>query len=274
MNIKEFVLYIQFILIKMIILYYIIWLIPLHYIINFLEKEIRLRKLYLIMSDYTKLIFIVSNIECSCRKMSLYKCYKCRIPKLINLEDIDDLMKMLTLINSSRCNKCHLIIHTEGGECSAIDAVSRLLSERKCIINTYIPQYAYSAGTVLSISGNNIFMNWYSLLGPVDTQIGYDEEDTFPAKYVKEFKKKSWAKEKDYLRGLEAESVHNDDEHLLNMILKKNNNKDKIIKRLLNTKYSHDISYTRNDIKDMGLPVIDDVPEHIMTVFNIYNSIF
>ena len=80
------------------------------------------------MSDYTKLIFIVSNIECSCHKMSLYKCYKCRIPKLINLEDIDDLMKMLTLINSSRCNKCHLIIHTEGGECSAIDAVSRLLS--------------------------------------------------------------------------------------------------------------------------------------------------
>ena len=117
-------------------------------------------------------------------------------------------------------------------------------------------------------------MNWYSLLGPVDTQIDYDDEETFAAKHIKEFRKKSWAREKDYLRGLEADSIHNDDEHLLNVILKNNNNKDRIIKRLLNTKYSHGISYTRNDIRDMGLPVVNEVPQHIMLIFNIYNYIF
>ena len=117
-------------------------------------------------------------------------------------------------------------------------------------------------------------MNWYSLLGPVDTQIDYDDEETFAAKHIKEFRKKSWAREKDYLRGLEADSIHNDDEHLLNVILKNNNNKDRIIKRLLNTKYSHGISYTRNDIRDMGLPVVNEVPQHIMLIFNIYNDIF
>lgn len=34
-----------------------------------------------------------------------------------------------------------------------------------------IPNFAYSAGTVLSLSGDRIFMDYYSVLGPIDPQI-------------------------------------------------------------------------------------------------------
>jgi len=187
---------------------------------------------------------------------------------------MNDVMRLLGLLQLKKNNKYHLIIHTDGGDCTSVDVLSRLLSECKCKIYTYIPKYAYSAGSMLAICGDKIYMNWYSLMGPIDTQIDYDEDETFSAKYVKEFRKKSWAKDKEYLYGLEAEAIHNDDEFIISRILRKNNKKDRIIKRLLNTKYSHGISFTYQDIKEMGLPVINDVPEFIMDIFKDYKQLF
>jgi serine dehydrogenase proteinase len=34
-----------------------------------------------------------------------------------------------------------------------------------------VPDYAYSAGTVLALSGDEIYMDYYSILGPIDPQI-------------------------------------------------------------------------------------------------------
>lgn len=38
-------------------------------------------------------------------------------------------------------------------------------------VNFIIPDYAYSAGTILAMSGDEIWMNYYSALGPVDPQV-------------------------------------------------------------------------------------------------------
>ena len=255
----------------MIILYYIFVLIICYYIFWVYKNVFYLNSL---ISNYDNLIFIISDIKCKCSKNNFLKCKKCNVKNLIDIENLDELMSMLQLINLSKCKICHIIIHSEGGECAGIDAVSRLLSESKININTYIPQYAFSAGTMMSICGDSIYMNWYSLMGPLDTQLEYDEDDTFSAKHIKQFRNKSWAKEKDFLKGLEAESVHNDDEFLLDRILKKNAKKDRIIKRLLNTKFSHDMSFNRDDIKDIGLPVIFNIPDKVMNIFYTFKKIF
>lgn len=34
-----------------------------------------------------------------------------------------------------------------------------------------MPNFAYSAGTIFCMSGDNIYMNYYSALGPVDPQV-------------------------------------------------------------------------------------------------------
>lgn len=221
-----------------------------------------------------KSIFIISSNECKCKKKFKYipflKCTKCLIQNLIDFENIDDVYRMLSKLKNQNC---HLIIHTEGGESSCADLISRLLSERKIYVKTYIPKYAQSAGTMMAICGNKIYMNWYSTISPIDTQLDYDEDDTFPAKFIKKFKNKNWAKEKDYLRGLEAVSVHNDDEFFINKVLAKNANREKIIKYLLNTKYSHGMTYTRDDVREMGLPVIYDVPDNISNIFNLFEEL-
>jgi hypothetical protein len=255
----------------MLILYFIVCLIGLY----FTYKEFEIFKLNNLIDNFGE-IFILTNTDV-CKYniyLKLYRyCNICRLPNVINLENLDDLMRLLTIITVKKQKECNIIIHTEGGQCSAIDAVSRLLSESKCKINTFIPQYAYSAGTLIAICGNKLYMNWYSLLGPIDSQIYYDDEESFSAKYVKEFNNKDGTESKDFLKGLQAKAYHNDDEELLENILKNNTNKGKIKKRLLNTKFSHLKSYTRNDIKEMGLPVINDVPKKIMEIFDLYQLV-
>lgn len=38
-------------------------------------------------------------------------------------------------------------------------------------VNFIVPDYAYSAGTVMCCSGDNIYMDYYSVLGPIDPQV-------------------------------------------------------------------------------------------------------
>lgn len=228
------------------------------------------------IDNYDETIVILTSEECKCKKyyslVPYLKCKKCLSNHVINFENINEVFSTFSKINSDK--KCHLIIDTLGGECSYADTFSRLLIENQIDVKVYIPRYAKSAGTMIAISGNEIFMNWYSIMGPIDTQIDYDEEDTFSAKYIKEFKKKNWAKDKEFIRGLEAESYHSDDTFLLNRILKDNDNKERIVKRLLNTKHSHEMSYIRQDVRNMGLPIRDNIPEFVNKIFTIYQGIF
>ncbi len=38
-------------------------------------------------------------------------------------------------------------------------------------VNFIVPNFAYSAGTIFCMSGDNIYMNYYNALGPVDPQV-------------------------------------------------------------------------------------------------------
>lgn len=47
-------------------------------------------------------------------------------------------------------------------------------------VDFIVPGYAYSAGTVLVLSGDNIYMDYYSVLGPIDPQIEDDKGNFIP----------------------------------------------------------------------------------------------
>lgn len=71
-----------------------------------------------------------------------------------------------------------VLLETTGGY---IEIVERIYSVfRKYYPNDVrfiIPNYAYSAGTVLVLSGDEIYMDYYSILGPIDPQ--YESDGQF-----------------------------------------------------------------------------------------------
>ncbi|MDE0308151.1 MAG: hypothetical protein OXI87_25180 [Albidovulum sp.] len=68
-----------------------------------------------------------------------------------------------------------VVLETVGGYMETVERLVAVMRAHYRHVSFVIPNYAYSAGTVLALSGDKIFMDYYSVLGPIDPQ--YRESD-------------------------------------------------------------------------------------------------
>jgi ClpP class serine protease len=71
----------------------------------------------------------------------------------------------------NRKPKLTMLLETPGGYVEVVQRIVHTLRSHYRQVDFVIPNYAMSAGTVLTLSGDNIFMDYYSILGPIDPQI-------------------------------------------------------------------------------------------------------
>jgi hypothetical protein len=76
------------------------------------------------------------------------------------LEDMDDRRKTLLCV-----------LETSGGYIDTAERIARIFREHYGRIDFLVPNYAMSAGTILVMSGDGIFMDYASTLGPIDPQV-------------------------------------------------------------------------------------------------------
>lgn len=77
--------------------------------------------------------------------------------------------------------KLLVMITTNGGDALTVERIVNIFREHYSEVNFIVPDYAYSAGTILCMSGDNIYMDYYSALGPIDPQIQNKEQKWVPA---------------------------------------------------------------------------------------------
>lgn len=65
----------------------------------------------------------------------------------------------------------YVFLTTPGGSLIPVQRMVDILRHFYEEVNFIIPDYAYSAGTIWRMSGDNIYMNYYSSLGPIDPQV-------------------------------------------------------------------------------------------------------
>lgn len=66
-----------------------------------------------------------------------------------------------------------IILHTPGGESFAALQVARALKAHKGKKTVFVPYYAMSAGTLISLAADEIVLGDHAVLGPVDSQVRY-----------------------------------------------------------------------------------------------------
>ncbi|MFZ2114572.1 MAG: hypothetical protein WAU77_12695 [Solirubrobacteraceae bacterium] len=76
------------------------------------------------------------------------------------LEDMDDRRKTLLCV-----------LETSGGYIDTAERIARIFREHYGRVDFLVPNYAMSAGTILVMSGDGIFMDYASTLGPIDPQV-------------------------------------------------------------------------------------------------------
>lgn len=90
---------------------------------------------------------------------------------------------------SGKRPKLIVVLETSGGQIEIVERIYRVFRHNYTSVDFIVPNFAYSAGTVLVLSGDSIYMDYYSVLGPIDPQYESDEGKWVPGLgYVQKFK--------------------------------------------------------------------------------------
>lgn len=82
------------------------------------------------------------------------------------LKIVEDLSK-----DKDKKDKLFVILTTGGGSAIAVERYVNILRHHYKEVNFIVPDYAFSAGTIFCMSGDDIYMDYFSVLGPIDPQI-------------------------------------------------------------------------------------------------------
>jgi hypothetical protein len=74
-----------------------------------------------------------------------------------------------------------VLVDTDGGYLDVVHRMVETIRHHYRLVSFVIPNAAYSAGTILAMSGDAIYMDYYSRLGPIDPQVPNDKGESVPA---------------------------------------------------------------------------------------------
>lgn len=78
-------------------------------------------------------------------------------------------------------NRLTVILTTTGGSALAVERYVNIIRKHYETVHFIVPDYAYSAGTIFCMSGDEIWMDYFSVLGPIDPQVKNKEGKFVPA---------------------------------------------------------------------------------------------
>jgi len=92
--------------------------------------------------------------------------------------------------SAGRRDKIGFLLETTGGYIEVAQRIADTLRKHYDIVEFIVPNYAYSAGTVLVMSGDAIHMDYFSVLGPIDPQLPRRDGSMVPALgYLKQYER-------------------------------------------------------------------------------------
>jgi len=103
-----------------------------------------------------------------------------RAPMVTGLDDIVKTQIENLKKNSPDIKKISILLETGGGFIEVVQRIYSVFRHHYELVDFIIPNFAYSAGTVLALSGDEIYMDYYSVLGPIDPQVSSENNDLLP----------------------------------------------------------------------------------------------
>jgi hypothetical protein len=88
----------------------------------------------------------------------------------INLTDVDGFTDLIYSVPENY-EKIDILLHSPGGSPDATERIVNLIRKRFNNVTFLIPHSAYSAATMMALSGNLIILHPSATLGPIDPQI-------------------------------------------------------------------------------------------------------
>jgi hypothetical protein len=90
---------------------------------------------------------------------------------------------------SEKKRKVSVVLETMGGYIEVTQRIAQTLRHHYRVVEFIVPNCAYSAGTVLVMSGDAIYMDYFSVLGPIDPQLPKDDKMVPALGYLEQYER-------------------------------------------------------------------------------------
>ncbi|MEA3313590.1 MAG: hypothetical protein U9Q18_04360 [Caldisericota bacterium] len=192
------------------------------------------------------------------------------ILKYINIEDSEAILRAIRLTPNKM--PIDIILHTPGGLVLATEQIAHALIQHKGKVNVFIPHYAMSGGTMISLAADEIIMDENAVLGPIDPQLGQ-----YPAssilKVLKEKNKNKIDDETLILADMAKKAVRQVKTFVKTILISNDYSEKKaeqIAKILTEGKWTHDYPIIYQEAEKLGLNVSKNMPEEVYLLMNLY----
>lgn len=191
--------------------------------------------------------------------------------RYINIEDSEEVLRAIKLTPVDM--PIDIILHTPGGLVLAAEQIARALIRHKGKVTVFVPHYAMSGGTLIALAADEIVMDPNAVLGPLDPQIG-----SYPAPSILSVLEKKNINEIDdetLILADVAKKAIDQVRDFISCLLKEKVGEEKakeLAQIFSSGKWTHDYPITIETLKNMGLPVSDQMPEEVYQLMNLYKQ--
>jgi hypothetical protein len=113
-------------------------------------------------------------------------------PAWTTMMTTEDLNGLMAVLHGMDCTKpLLLVMHTPGGDPGAANAMVPYLHAKFPLIESIVPTYAMSAGTMVCLGTDRIMMGKQSQLGPIDAQLGWGNRTVSAGEVIDTFNRAS-----------------------------------------------------------------------------------
>jgi ClpP class serine protease len=167
-----------------------------------------------------------------------------------------------------------IILHTPGGMVLAASQIAHALHKHPAKTVAVVPHYAMSGGTLIAIAADEIWMDPAAALGPLDPQIPVEVQHLPAPTLVKVAKEKGKETTDKFLAYADiAERALKEMRDTVFKFLKDKMDEERAtraVEELVMGKYTHDYPLFYEKIKELGLPVKDNVPPEVYELMELY----
>ncbi len=190
--------------------------------------------------------------------------------RYINIEDSEAILRAIRLTDPDV--PIDIILHTPGGLVLAAEQIAFALVRHKAKVTVFIPHYAMSGGTMISLAADEIVMDENAVLGPVDPQIGQ-----YPAvsilNVIKDKDKNKIDDETIIQADIAKKAIQQVRNFVKKLLLENHCNKqkaEKIARILTEGRWTHDYPITFEEANKLGLCVSTTMPKEIYELMDLY----
>jgi ClpP class serine protease len=191
------------------------------------------------------------------------------IMRYIDINDSEEVLRAIHMTDEDV--PLDIVLHTPGGLVLAATQIARAVREHKGKVTVFVPHYAMSGGTLISLAADEIVMSNHAVLGPVDPQLG--ESPAASLIRVVEQKPISEIDDKTLIQADVGRKAINQVKQTARELLGRKLSDDKaeaLAEKLSTGTWTHDYPIFARIAKELGLPVSTAMPNDVFELMSLY----